>query len=61
MKREAPLPEQIKMKRAELKITQESAAHTVHVFKKTWQRWENGEREMHPAFWELFLIKTKDF
>lgn len=26
---------------------------------RTWQQWENGDRKMDPAFWELFLIKTE--
>jgi DNA (cytosine-5)-methyltransferase 1 len=30
----------------------------VHASVRGWQQWENGDRRMHPAFWELFLIKT---
>jgi len=30
----------------------------VHVALRTWQQWEAGDRRMHPAFWELFRIKS---
>lgn len=26
---------------------------------RAWQQWEAGDRQMHPAFWELFCIKTQ--
>lgn len=44
--------------RKALSITQKEAANIVHVSQRTWQQWELGERKMHPAFWELFSIKT---
>jgi len=27
---------------------------------RTWQQWEAGDRRMHPALFELFLIKTEN-
>lgn len=40
-------------------LSQAEAAATVHVDLRTWQRWEAGDRAMHIAFFELFLLKTK--
>lgn len=39
-------------------LTQAQAAALVHTTCRTWQQWEAGDRRMHPAFWELFRIKT---
>ena len=53
-----PFPEEIKSARASGGLTQGQAAKLIHVDISTWQRWEMGDRKMHPAMWELFLIKT---
>jgi len=45
--------------RAAAGLSQSEAAATVHVDLRTWQRWEAGDRDMHAAFFELFLLKTK--
>ncbi|WP_201314582.1 helix-turn-helix domain-containing protein [Dyella sp. EPa41] len=45
--------------RAAARLSQAEAAATVHVDLRTWQRWEAGDRAMHAAFFELFLLKTK--
>ena len=45
--------------RAAAGLSQAEAAATVHVDLRTWQRWEAGDRVMHAAFFELFLLKTK--
>jgi len=39
-------------------LTQAGAGLRVHVGLRTWQKWELGERKMHPAFWELFKLKV---
>lgn len=60
--------------RREREITQETqklgiteaqryCADVVHAGIRSWQQWESEKgtpdhRRMHPAFWELFLIKT---
>lgn len=44
--------------RKSLNFTQAEAGDVVHVSQRTWQQWELGQRKMHPAFWELFQIKT---
>lgn len=53
-----PLPEEITAARARAGLTQAEAAAVVHSIPRSWQRWESGERSMHPAFFELFKIKT---
>jgi DNA-binding transcriptional regulator YiaG len=45
--------------RAAAGLSQAEAAATVHVDLRTWQRWEAGDRAMHAAFFELFLLKTR--
>ncbi len=44
--------------RKALRMTQAQAAEVLQVSQRTWQQWEHGQRQMHPAFWELFTIKT---
>lgn len=38
---------------------QDWCAEKVHTKRRPWQQWEAGDRAMHPAFWELFQLKTK--
>ena len=61
----APTAEQIRSRRLEAGLTQTEAAELVHTTCRTWQQWEADEssvthRQMHRAFWELFLRKTLD-
>lgn len=51
-------PIEIKQARMDAGLTQQQAANLLHTSLRTWQQWEYGERRMHPAFIELFLIKT---
>lgn len=37
---------------------QDWCALAVHTKRRPWQQWETGARAMHPAFWELFRIKS---
>ncbi|ARL77616.1 helix-turn-helix domain-containing protein [Burkholderia pseudomallei] len=53
-----PTPAQVRAARDAAGLTQTAAGALVHVDLRSWQRWESGERTMHVAFWELFLIKT---
>lgn len=39
-------------------LTQQQAAHIVYAGLRTWQHWENGDRRMHPAIFDYFLLKT---
>lgn len=55
---QTPAPEQIRTARQAAGLTLAAAAALVHANTRSWQKWEAGERAMHPAFWELFLIKS---
>lgn len=37
---------------------QDWCAAALHTSRRAFQQWERGERKMHPAFWELFRIKS---
>lgn len=54
---QSPTPEEVKAARKRASLSQTGAARCVHVLQRTWQKWEHGDNEMHPAFWELFLRK----
>lgn len=53
-----PTSEQVCAAREAAGLTLAAAAALVHANTRSWQKWEAGERAMHPAFWELFLIKS---
>ena len=40
-------------------LSQTDAAVLVHASLGAWQKWEQGDRRMHPAFWELFQLKIE--
>jgi DNA (cytosine-5)-methyltransferase 1 len=54
----APEPSVIEAERRRAGLTQTRAAELVHGSLRGWQQWEAGDRRMHPAFWELFLLKV---
>lgn len=53
-----PTPAEIRAARQEAGLTQTQAAAMVHTTCRVWQQWEAGDRKMHPAFWELWCIKS---
>lgn len=53
-----PSPKQIKVLRNSLNLSQTEAADILYCTLRGWQEWEAGNRRMHPAFWELFNIKS---
>jgi len=57
-RRANPLPATIKRGRELAGLTQAQAAALLHTTYRVWAQWEVGDRRMHPAFYELFLIKT---
>lgn len=57
-KKNSPTPQEVKELRESLKLTQTQAAEVIYCSLRGWQQWEEGVRKMHPAFWELFKIKT---
>jgi len=54
-----PAATDISAARMQAGLTQTAAGDLVHTALRTWQQWEAGDRRMHPAIWELFLLKIK--
>ena len=50
-----PTKEQIRSARTSAGLTQTQAASLVYASLNGWQKWEAGDRRMHPALFELFL------
>ncbi|EIK1334790.1 helix-turn-helix domain-containing protein [Salmonella enterica] len=59
MKTKHPDPHEIRRARLSADLTQAAAAGLVYSSLNAWSQWERGERKMHPAIWELFLIKSQ--
>lgn len=55
----SPAPAQIRAAREAAGLTQTQAAALIYCTLRGWQNWEGGARPMHPAFFELFWLKTK--
>lgn len=53
----SPDPETIKATREAAGISQTEAGALVYAALRSWQHWENGDRAMSPAIWELFTLK----
>lgn len=53
-----PAPAAIRDLRARAGLTAEKAAALIHVAPRSWQRYESGERKMHPGLFELFVEKA---
>lgn len=56
---ESPSKEEIRLLRAMAGLTQTASGALLHVGIRAWQKWEGGDHQMHPAFWELYTIKTE--
>ncbi len=56
---DSPTPEEIKQRRVDSGLSQTNAGKLIHSNLKSWQRWEYDKNDMHPALWELFVLKTK--
>lgn len=54
-----PTPTEIRQAREIAGLTQTKAAALIHCGLRAWQRWEAGDRKMHPAMWELFQTKAR--
>lgn len=52
-----PKPSEIREFRTVYGLTPAQAGELVHVTGNAWERWEAGERPMHPAFFELARLK----
>lgn len=53
-----PTPEQVKAARMAAGHSQTEAATVIYKQVLAWQRYESGAREMDPAYFELYMIKT---
>jgi putative transcriptional regulator len=51
--------EQVVAARHDAGMTQQQAADLLGVNIRSWKRYEYGEREMHPLFFEAFQTKAK--
>ena len=56
--RMTPTPDAIRAARSAAGLTQTQAAALIYCTLRGWQDWEAGKRAMHPAFFELFLLKA---
>lgn len=54
-----PTQVQIAKARDAAGLTQTEAAALIYCTLRAWQDWEGGQRRMHPAFWELWLLKVQ--
>lgn len=53
-----PSTDQIVSARNAVGYTQKQAAEKIMHSVRTWEKWETGERRMHPALFDYFLLKT---
>lgn len=53
-----PRPAEISAAREKVGLSQKDAARMIYCAAGAWENWEQGLRAMHPAFFELFLLKT---
>lgn len=53
-----PTTDEIRQARERAGLTQTHAAALIHTTDRVWRQWEAGDRQMHPAFWELFRLKV---
>lgn len=53
-----PTPAEIRTLRESHGLTAEQAGALVHANAQQWERWERGEKPMHPAIFELATIKA---
>ncbi len=53
-----PEPAAIQQARVAVHLTQREAAALVYCTTRAWEDWEQGQRRMHPATWELFRLKA---
>lgn len=54
-----PDPAQIRAAREAAGLTQTQAADLVWYTLSAWQRWEQGERRMHPAIWWAWQQRSR--
>jgi putative transcriptional regulator len=55
---QSPTPEEVRAARLANGHTQEQAAAVIYKTWRGWINWERGIREMDPALFELYQLKT---
>lgn len=58
MKTDTPTPAAVRAARLAAGQTQAQAAACVHIYVRTWQRYEAGSTPIPAAVWELYRVKT---
>ena len=58
MKTDTPTPAAVRAARLAAGQTQAQAAACVHLYVRTWQRYEAGSTPIPAAVWELYRVKT---
>lgn len=53
-----PAAKTIRMMRKRARLSRGDAAAIIYKSEKAWTNWEQGERELDPALWELWLLKV---
>jgi DNA-binding XRE family transcriptional regulator len=53
-----PAPEQIREARQGFGLTQTAAAELIYLKLRAWQQYEKGDRHMHRALWEYWLLRA---
>lgn len=54
-----PSPEHIRAARESLGLSQSAAGALCFAALRTWQAWEGGERNMSPATWGWWLLRSQ--
>lgn len=54
-----PTPAQVIAAREAAKLTRRQAAAVIRGSVRAWEKYELGERRMHPGLFELFILKTQ--
>jgi len=60
LKRKTPKPADIVAARTRAGLSVREASLLIYASVDAWTAWESGVRTMHPAFFELFLMKLKE-
>ncbi len=56
-----PTPDEIITARKDAGLTQTEAGRKIWGSLTSWQKYESGDRRMHPAIWWAFVQRTKYF
>jgi predicted transcriptional regulator len=60
-KKQPPTARQVQEYRARAGLSAALCASLIYVSRRMWHKYESGEAKMHPAFIELFKLKTGQF